>query len=464
MRRASGRIMTSTLGDILGSLGVSEDSWTLRETNQEKLAGESTSAGQVWDGAWDELGTLITGVSDEEAPAMKEALANAVLSKKPDHIRLANLYDALANVLSVRGDTEGAARLRGKGVEIAARARGALLTDHRDPRDLCCLGRALMERCEASELPLCEDNFLGSIFDFGGGDALRIDYFCFVDPAVETFTDEPETVNLAIQAFGLAWFFYRERSTKKSEAWRALQALDGLRAAFLHTRNVEALQAVSEAFWDWVEDWDLPSGVGSDKFLANFRSSDAYVYGRLHRDPANRRVTGQKLANQLTDTWERLPQLSREYLINAEILFEHLDKKGDWSSAVNEYSKAIEVLLRERLGRRLDEGHPTSIYRVFRSAIDQARGRETRRYSRVSLSTFSQALAQVGPRLKQQRLNQVGNDLEKLVRVRSRAAHAVGVGEGTPWKISRQECEQVRDVCLGRLQGGLVRLLANHDW
>lgn len=407
---------------------------------------------------------LLAGVSNEEAAPVKEALATAVSSKAPDHVRIRDVYESLADVLSRTGDADRGGRARDMGVHFAERARDALLSDCRDPRDLCCLGRALLERCDAKELPLCEDNFLGSIFDFGGGDQLQIDYFCFVDPTVETFPNEPETVSLAIQAFGLAWFYYRERSAKRSDAWRALQSLDGLRTSFLHTNDVEALEAVSETFWDWIEDWDLPGGGSSDDFVSNFRSSDAYVQGRLHRDPANRRVAGQTLSKMLMDTWEHLPQLSREYLINAEILFAHLDKKGDWSSAVNEYSKAIEVLLRERLGRQLDEGHPTNFARALGSAIDKARRGPTRRYSRVSLSTFSQALAEIGPRLKQQPLSQVGNNLGKLIQVRSRAAHAVGVGEGRPWKVSRQECEQVRSICLGPSHDGLVHTLASLDW
>lgn len=445
----------TTLGDILKSFGAAENLWKPKEATS---AHDETTAAAVWTEALNELKALLVGVSNEEAEPVKQALVSAVSSKVPDHVRIRDLYESLTDVLSAKGDTDGAARARDMGLHLAELAREALLSDCRDPRDLCCVGRALLERCEANELPLCEDNFLGSTFDFGSGDQLRIDYFCFVDPAVEAFSDEPETVNLAIQAFGLAWLYYRERSAKKSDAWRALQALDGLRAAFLHAKNVEALQAISEEFWDWVEDWHLPGGSSSDDYVANFRSLDAYVQGRLHRDPANRRAMGKKLANKLTDTWERLPQLPREYLINAEILFEHLDKKGDWASAVNEYSKAIEALLRERLGRQLDGGVRTTLAGLLRSAIDQARGRETRQYSRIALSTFSQALMQVAFRSNQPALRQVSKDLDTLVRIRGRAAHA-----DTPWKVSREECEQVRDICLADQNRGLVRQLSHLD-
>jgi hypothetical protein len=455
----------ATLGDILSSFGATADFWSNGDdASEEALTDDPTFArSQIWDEAWDELKTLLAGLSDEEAASVKETLVNGVLSKKPDPERLANMYEALADVFSTRGDRDAATRVRDRAAGVASKAREALFSDHRDPQHLCCLGRLLLDRCDADDLPLCEENFIGSVFEFGNGDTLRVDYFSFIDPTVEYFPNEPETFSLAIRAFGLAWLYYRERSEKRSDAWRALPALDGLRAAFLHSDHVEALEAVSETFWDWVEDWDLIAGGSSDEFVANFRSSDAYLHGRLRRDPANRRLTGRKLASKLGDTWDRLPKLAREYLINAEILFEHLDKKGDWSSAVNDYSKATEALLRERLGRQLDHRNSATLTGLIRSAIDQARGRETRQYSRVSLSTFSQALQQVVPRLNNRSLKQVSNDLEKLARIRGRADHAVAEGGVSPWKISREECERVRDICLGARHDGLVRLLADLD-
>lgn len=432
-----------TLERILKSFGATADFWiTVGNAEEEAPRDEASPARPLGeDEAWDELKALVAGLSDEEDALVREKLNDVVSSKKSIHKVLAEIYAA-------RGDSEAVARVRGRAAEAASKAREALLRDHLDPQDLCCLGHQLLERCDADELPLCAEHFIGSYIEFGNGDTLQVGYVSFFDPRVEEFSNEPETLSLAIRAYGLAWLRYWALAEKRSDAWRALPALDGLRAAFLHADNLEALQAVNDTFWDWLEDWGLDRLC--DDFVANFRSSDAYLQGRLRRDPANRQLTRRKLAGELGAIWDRLPQVTRQYLINAEILFEHLDKKGDWSSAVNDYSKAVESLLRLRLGAYVDENPDTPVALILRTAVNGRRRKPVRKFANLSLSTFKDALGEIEGRLPAM-LAQVADHLRRLVPARTRATHATDV-----WKVSHDEAERAKNV-----SKTIIRLLAD---
>lgn len=165
----------------------------------------------------------------------------------------------------------------------------------------------------------------------------------------------------------------------------------------------------------------------------------------------------------------------REYLINAEILFEQLDKKGDWSSAVNDLSKAVESTLKQTVGAHADRNPTEPFADLLRQTIGQRRKVPPRSFSRLSLSTFTNAFADLVSDSTKKAMfvawirkwvpeagaswpDELVRQLKELSRPRYRSDHAVQPGE--PWKVSYGEAERVHALVLGIGQTGLLPTLA----
>jgi hypothetical protein len=184
----------------------------------------------------------------------------------------------LAEIHSERGDVEAASKAHEKACE-------AVLKQHPDPEDLCRIGYLLLQRCGVDELPLREEDFGEGLVDFGDNDTLFLSSHPYY-PKVPQFPDKADALAVAIRAFGLAWLYYYEHCEiplRKSDAWRALLPLDGLRAAFQQTDNLEPLQAAIATFWEWVEWYDL--ACVCDEFAAKFTAAAGYLAGRAKAAP-----------------------------------------------------------------------------------------------------------------------------------------------------------------------------------
>lgn len=246
-----------TLEDTLGSFGATADFW-LTAADADKDAEHAE--------AWEEVKCLVVGLPDEEATALLNRIVQDTLKSKPTYLSLADIH-------SERGDVEAASKAREKAYET-------ILKRHPDPGDLCRIGYLLLERCGIDELPLREEDFGEGLLGFGDNDTFFLTSHPYY-PNVPEFPDKADALALAIRAFGLAWLYYYahcEIPLKQSDAWRALLALDGLRATFQQADNLEALQAAIATFWEWVEWYDLASS--SDDFVANFTAAAGYIAGR----------------------------------------------------------------------------------------------------------------------------------------------------------------------------------------
>ncbi len=384
------------LEGVLRGFGATADFWA---------TSKQTDAAAERNPAWEEVELLVKSLPNGEGRALLSRIVDDRLrGDKP-------LYESLAEIYTEKGDTEAAAKAYEKVAEAASKAHEALLKDYSNPQDLCWLGYLLLQRCDVDELPLCADHFNWSVIDFGNNDTLVVSHFPFSDAAVQEFANEPETLRLATRAFGLAWLYYYKykQSEKKSDAWQALPALDGMRVAFFHGDNLEALQAVVDTFYEWVENWDFGTGLCCDEFVANFRATDAYLLGRrkapavggpdlletqrliiwqlkeLLSEVRAREMSSQDmellaagvseavaqrlgrirsykvealeapLAREFADRWMQLPRAVQRLIKQAEYVRSVFQDvvDADWAPVVVQYIRAAETLLR-RLGEQLD--------------------------------------------------------------------------------------------------------------
>jgi len=334
------------------------------------------------------------GLSDEQREALMERIPN-----------IRNVYSSVGDICTETRDPTTAL----EAYEAAVRAE-------RDPERQCELGYMLLQRCRVAELPLCERGFDGCVIDLGHGDHLYPwSYLVEPDEPGPEFPDKASLLGLAIRAFGLAWLYYSGHAEERSQVWRALLALDGLRVAFLHTSSLGALEQVCQTYYDWVEHCQFHDFVG--EFEASFRETMGYLRGRreaafpgsttasqfspdlqgsqrliiwqlkeLLSEVRESRITpdeiesiasrvGDKVAEKIAKSapyvldsyegrlalelgsgWYQLPTEVRRMIIQAEHLRHLLQGAvdSDWAPVVLQYVRALESHLRT-LGPRLDE-------------------------------------------------------------------------------------------------------------
>ena len=216
------------------------------------------------------------------------------------------------------------------------------------------VGYLFLQRAGVKSLPLCEHDIKE-----GGSDW---DPECWIhDELKETsiFPDVKCTAELALQAFGSAWAFYYNGPYYPASALGGLLALDGMRAAADTLDDVELLSAVCTAFRDWLGDRLVNSGEEEclEPVEKELRIRFARAEGSLE---PRRQVERAKLAPQLEsefgDSWELLPAEVRDRLVDAEYWRLTLgEPEVDRSPVVLEYCRALEAMMRVRIGKALDD-------------------------------------------------------------------------------------------------------------
>lgn len=271
-----------------------------------------------------------------------------------------------------------------------------------------------------------------------------------------------ELIKLALDAYGRAYgnnvyFLGLDNPEDEIHPWQQIFVLDGLRVIFREMDLLDLEELACHIYDDWTRamDRDFYEDPDAWRFERRFGETRGIILGRLVRDPANRDAARQRIAAELGELMNELPRSACQYLVSAEILAKVLDMKGDWAPVVNEYSKAVESLLKDRIGHYLDDNPHKPLALLLRNAINGNKRHEVRRFSRLSLSTFKDALERVTSQLADKRLRPLANDLVKLVPLRTKATHA-----GEAWKVFYEQAETVQDLCMRVEPPGLVRLLA----
>ena len=360
---------------------------------------EETDGTQRQDAAWEEFKSFVLGLPDEEAKAL---IVRVVL----DDVSLAEIY-------AERGDFEGANRLLESGYQ-------SVLDEYPDPKDQCALGYLALRR-HGAELPLSESDFEGHFTFFDDGARLVILASSY-EPKLPEFSDSDQLTPLAIRAYGLAWLYYHrsdQQALDPIDAWGDLLALEGLRASFISSGDLEAAAVVCEQFDGWLNEWEHKfKGTGLlEAFLANFSETRGYLRGRKDDDRGGTslsvagrdllvtrkllswqlneilsQVRGQqlsperldelaelvadKVAKQMTNApvyvvehfekqleqefagdWRRLSAEVRRLLIQAEYLRSvlHQSVDTDWAPVALHYARAVETQLRLEIGPSLDK-------------------------------------------------------------------------------------------------------------
>lgn len=293
------------LEDILQQHGVAGDYWaTARAADRDAPRDE----------AWDEFMSLVADLPESEQLAL---LNKSIMGNQPTYLLIAKIY-------TERGDGEAAA----KAYEKAYRS---VLENYPDSEDLSRLGYLLLKHCGVDELPLCAEDFGLTLIEFDDNDTLYLAPQLY-DPKLPEFPEKAQTLTMAICAFGLAWVYYKPRyqhGISKSEAWHELLALEGLRAAFRETGDLDALDKVCDYFLDaWLGYWeDTLAGLSLiEPFVANFRATAAYLQGRRETAPSSTRLArysgSDLLATQRLLSWQLRELLAevRDKQITPEVM------------------------------------------------------------------------------------------------------------------------------------------------
>lgn len=332
------------------------------------------------------------------------------------------------------------------------------------------LGYLLLRRAGVDPLPLSEFDFVDPEPDFDE---------CLLEGPIFAAQERPKAIRLALDAYARVYGYnYYWIGVEDPEGivhpWLQLLALDGLRVIFLEDDRLHEAELTCRVYeaWTQVLGPDFYADPDAWRFQQHFVDT---LKQTLLANRQNRQTVGKSLAREFGDARNDLPSLTLTYLINGDILFQNLERKGDFASAVNEYSKAVEAALQDALGRYGDRSPSEPFPVALRQAVDEVRKRRTQHLSRISLSTFKNALSIVSsdamkkalfsgwirkttPGADESWADQMVIQLKALVPPRSRSDHAVQPGQ--PWKVSLEEAERVRDICLGADQPGLLRRLA----
>lgn len=179
------------------------------------------------------------------------------------------------------------------------------------------------------------------------------------------FSDRSAMLDLALQAFGRAWTYtYTPVHALEDEPDPAfdLFTLDGLRVTLLELGHTPGLEAVRDWFWDLVDhgldarELDYARDLG---LLRSFGEIGILVpQGRAQTLEPH--VLGQyeeKCARGFGRFWDSLPPAARVLVCDNEysIAVTTSPTYRDWGGVTMKYCRAIESVLRERLGAKIDE-------------------------------------------------------------------------------------------------------------
>ena len=300
-------------------------------------------------------------------------------------------------------------------------------------------GYLLLRRCGIEEdalTPLTEDG------GFQPDTLVHLQQACL--PGGEPTCSTPEDLlQLATQSYGRAFRFddawLKNRKKKDAdERWyyaAEWMALDGLSVAF---RELGDWAAVKETCLVFLGRWGY-SGDDQDQEL--YLRCQKFLREALAKLPGSRKLFTERCSVRYSDIWEKLPTPVRQYLVSALQLEETLTGEMDWSGLVIDYAKAVESLLRIRLGAYVDDNPDTTVARMLRTTINRRRRMPVRRFSNLALSTFKDGLKDIEPLHRDSTLKQLAQSLERLADIRGRAAHADEI-----WKVPREEAEMAKNV------------------
>lgn len=216
------------------------------------------------------------------------------------------------------------------------------------------LGYVFLERAGVKSLPAC---------------AARLDKAEVIGQVGEpvVFADRFLMLKLALEAFGRAWgYSYTAESTLEDDPDPAfdLLTLDGLRVTFIELGHTLGVNKVCQFFWELVEyfrepyDWpELTESARSLNLLRSFGEPDMLL--RRAADalpPETLQQYEEKCARRFGPYWDALPEMARRLVRENEYSIAVITDPTykDWGGVTMNYCRAIESVLRERLGAKID--------------------------------------------------------------------------------------------------------------
>jgi hypothetical protein len=284
-----------SLEDTLKRYGATTDYWVeaarpQAEEARDEEAGEGVRLSPEWQEVMSFILTLPAG---PERTALVVRIVEGAYPGISEGALLGGgkpVYLSLAEIYAERGDAEAANKAYEKYYSEILNP-----DPEADPEDLSSLGHRLLEGCGVDESPLSERDFDVPWVTFPDGDGLLIKHPSDERevPQFPEFVEKGRMLTLAIRAFGLAWLYYEgqyDPGISKSDAWRELLALEGLRAALLAADDLTAVEEACDQFDLWLGDWENTfSGTGLiEPFIISFRETQGYLRGRRKLAPSQK--------------------------------------------------------------------------------------------------------------------------------------------------------------------------------
>jgi hypothetical protein len=343
---------------------------------------------------------------------------------------------------------------------------GAALEHAPNPWIQSELGYLFLERAEVEPLPLCAADLDKAEVIGKPGESIP-------------FPDRSAMLDLALQAFGRAWSYtYTPVYVLEDEPDLAFEVftLDGLRVTLQELRHRQGLVAVSDVFEGFIE-FD-PSGIGEYvSRLGVWRNFNEARRELLREPPPDApELHVEKCARQFGSYWEALTERARLLVYEAEDEFSRLTAQTlrDWGGLTNKYCRALESILRQRLGATIDaEGAPLTD--LLRSVLRRVKGERPRwwgfkgldfvQFSRLlgaipedqdALSEFRPFLERNAPGKEDFYLRELPEKLRELAQeYRKPSSH-----DDPTRLVSRRELVRLRGLLLPNLADGHPGLLA----
>jgi hypothetical protein len=321
------------------------------------------------------------------------------------------------------------------------------------------LGYLLLERAGVQSLPAC------------AADLDKAEVIGKVGGAVP-FPHRSRMLDIALQAFGRAWAYtYTQVYLIECDPDLAfgLLTLDGLRVTFLELGHTPGLEAVRDWFWDVVDhvfdqkELDYARDLG---LLRSFREADILLpQGSAQAPMPDVQEYDERCAHRFGPYWGLLPERARTLVADGEYAFDRLPESiRDWGVVAMWYFKALEWVLRQRLGAKIDDDpHLANELRTLlpgwsgpfrqRQLGDFARLLERVRANQRKLSLFKRFVASNAPWDEGFYLRYLPAKLRELSEERNPSAHP------DPRTVTRQKVDDLRRTLMPDLDKGRKGLL-----
>jgi len=442
---------------VLMGLGVDTGFWVRRSRLLDEF--NDLSAQGVHCRFWPsrESGCQLEGDWESEIvnPELPEPLAEVLRATESTELSSLERFVALPIVVADMLSREGHG-------EQALDCYWAALQNAPNPWIQSELGYLLLERAGVQSLPAC------------AADLDKAEVIGKVGGAVP-FLHRSRMLDIALQAFGRAWAYtYTQVHLIECDPDLAfdLLTLDGLRVTFLELGHTPGLEAVRDWFWDLVDHVFGPTELDYARdlgLLGSFREMGILVpqgpAGTVEPDVLQE--YDERCARRFGPHWEALPQWARVLVSEGECAFERLPRSmRDWGSVALNYFKALEWVLRQRLGAKIDDDADlaNALHALLpdRSGLfrrlqigDFARLLERVRENQLALWLFRPFLERNAPGQEGFYLGELPEKLRELSRDRGPSAHP-----DPPRRVGRQEVKHLRRTLMPDLDGKREGLLA----